>query len=81
MKKAQKALRKNNIGKIAIAATEALVNCEEVKQKEKLEAFIKLLVSDQEYIIDYRNRLNEQGYIVPADWRGLGAAESIVNKY
>ncbi|MFA6596021.1 MAG: ISLre2 family transposase [Bacilli bacterium] len=81
LKKAQKALRKNNIGKIAIAATEALVNCEEVKQKEKLEAFIKLLVSDQEYIIDYRNRLKEQGYKVPAEWRGLGAAESNVNKY
>lgn len=79
--KAQKVLKKNDIGTVAIAAAEALVGCEEPKQKEKLEAFIKLLISDQEYITDYRVRLKDKGYEVLAEWRGLGAAESNVNKF
>ena len=81
LSKAQRALKKNDVGSLAIVATEALVSCEDPKQKEKLEAFIKLLVSDQEYIVDYRVRLKEKGYEVLPKWRGLGAAESNVNKF
>lgn len=81
LRKAQKLLKKNDIGSLAIIATEALVGCEDPKQKEKLEAFIQVLASDHNYIVDYRTRLKQGGHEVLPEWRGLGAAESNVNKF
>ncbi len=79
--KANRALRKNEIGSLAIIVTESMIACEDDEQKEKMEAFNDLLVKDQEYIVDYRERLLKAGFDVPEGWRGLGAAESNVNKF
>lgn len=79
--KASEALRENDIGSLAIIVTEAMLACNDDEQKEKLKAFIDLLIEDQEYIVDYRVRLRTTGFEVPAEWRGLGAAESNVNKF
>ena len=81
LRKANRALRKNEIGSLAIIVTENMVACEDDEQKEKMEAFNELLVKDQEYIVDYRERLLKEGFDVPEEWRGLGAAESNVNKF
>lgn len=78
---AQKALAKNDIGTLAIVVTEARLSCDNIEQEEKLEALSELLMADQDYIVDYQVRLKKKGFPVPANWRGLGAAESNVNKF
>lgn len=81
LRKATRALKKNDIGSLSIAVTEAMLACNDDEQKEKLEALNNLLIKDQEYIVDYRIRLRKLGFEVSKEWRGLGAAESNVNKF
>lgn len=81
MRKARKALSQNDLGSLAIITTEALLGCRDTNQREKLEEFKDLLIRDQDSIIDYRVRLRNSGVCVPTGWRGLGAAESNVNKF
>lgn len=79
--RAQKALRENNMGILLQVVTQAWLDCKNVKQKEKIEELKDLLLADEEYIVDYRVRLKKEGFTVPIEWRGLGAAESNVNKF
>lgn len=79
--KAQRALRKNEMATLLCVVTEALLDCEDDKQKEKITELRDLLLADHEFIIDYRVRLKNSGFKVPEEWRGLGAAESNVNKF
>lgn len=81
LRKANKALKNDDMGSLAIIVTEAMLVCKDEGQKEKLSNFNDLLIEDQDYIVDYRTRLRKQGFEVPAEWRGLGAAESNVNKF
>ena len=74
LSKAQKALRKNEMATLLCVVTDALLNCKDEKQKEKITELRDLLLADHEFIIDYRVRLKEGGFTVPKDWRGLGAA-------
>ena len=79
--RAMKAFRRNDVGKLLTLVTVALVNCTDEDQKEKLGELHKMLLKNHEYIVDYRIRLKEKGIEVNKNWRGLGAAESNVNKF
>jgi hypothetical protein len=81
LRKADRALVKDDIGLLSIIATEAMVGCDDMEQKKRLKSFIDLLVANQDYIVDYRVRLKRAEMSVPRDWRGLGASESNVNKF
>lgn len=81
LRKAQRALRDNNIGTLLYVVTEAWTTCKDEARKEKLENLKDLILEDREYIVDYRIRLKEKGFEVCDKWRGLGAAESNVNKF
>ena len=81
LRKARNALRKNNMGDLLYVVTEAWVNCTDEKKKEELNKLKDHILEIHEYIVDYRERLRNEGFDVPAEWRGLGAAESNVNKF
>jgi len=81
LRKAKRALKDDDLGSLAIIVTEAMLVCTDEGQKEKLSNFNDLLIKDQDYIVDYRIRLRKQEFEVPDKWRGLGAAESNVNKF
>lgn len=78
--KSLKALTKNDMGTLLYVVTDAWANCTNEGKREELKELKELILKDHEYIVDYRERLRNQGFDVPADWRGLGAAESNVNK-
>jgi len=48
---------------------------------EDIVEFIKRLKPHQETVIDYRQRLAEKEYQIPEDLRGMGAAESNVDRF
>lgn len=81
LRKAQKALRKNDMGGLLCVVTEAWVDCTDEGKKEELNELKDLILKNHEYIVDYRKRLRDGGFDAPAEWRGLGAAESNVNKF
>ena len=78
---AHRALKANKMGSLLSVVTSAWVECEDTKRKEKLEELKDHLLGNHEYIEDYRIRLKRMGYEVPDNWRGLGAAESNVDKF
>lgn len=78
---AQRAFRKNDVGALLSIVTEAWVNCTDEEEKEKIGVLQKMLLKNHEYIVDYRVRLAEKGIAVNENWRGMGAAESNVNKF
>lgn len=81
LRRALDALDKNDMGTLLYIVTEAWSNCTDQERKEKLEDLKDTIFEDSAYIKDYRSRLKQKGFAVPDDWRGLGAAESNVNKY
>ncbi len=81
LRKANRALVKNDLPLLSSIITEALGCCNDVAQKEKLRDFKILLKDNGTYIIDYRVRLKNLGFPVSEKWRGLGASESNVNKF
>ncbi len=81
LKKALKALRSNDMMKLIWVVTEAWASCSDANKKEELEELRECLLENHEYIVDYRKRLRDQDIEVPEEWRGLGSAESNVNKF
>ena len=81
LRKARKALRNNDMGSLLYVVTGAWAACTDEVLKEKLEELKDLILKDKDYIVDYRVRLKEEGFEVCSKWRGLGAAESNVNKF
>lgn len=81
LKVAKKALRNDDITKLAIVVAEALREATDPKVIEKISSFLETVVEHQEAIRDYRKRLREDGYIVAPGWRSMGAAESNVDKF
>lgn len=81
LRKANSALRKNDVTALHSIITDALYCCTDEDQKEKLKEFEVILKGSCEYIVDYRVRLQELGFSVSEKWRGLGASESNVNKF
>lgn len=81
LSKANKALRANNMGSLLYIITAAWADCDDSHRKSKLEELKNTLLDNHEYIEDYRIRLVRDGFEVPDDWRGLGAAESNVDKF
>ncbi len=69
------------MGTLLYVVTEAWVACADEEQKEKLKELKDLIFKNHEYIVDYRVRLRDEGFEVCDTWRGLGAAESNVNKF
>ena len=51
------------------------------EQKDALARFAQLVATHQEAVVDYRIRLKEAGLEVPDTWRGMGAAESNVDRF
>ena len=81
LSQAMKALRKNDIGSLLYVVTATWANCRNTEEKEQLRLLKDSLLENSEYIEDYRVRLQRMGFEVPDNWRGLGAAESNVNKF
>lgn len=81
LRKALKALKADDLRTLHCVVTESHSQSENAVEKEGLAALCQRLLSNSEYIVDYRTRLREQGVEVPADWRGTGAAESNVNMF
>ncbi len=69
------------MGDLLYVVTEAWVNCTNEGKKEELNKLKTPILENHEYIVDYRVRLRDGGFDLPAEWRGLGAAESNVNKF
>ncbi len=51
------------------------------ERKDALARFAHLIANHQEAVVDYRQRLKEAGRKVPDTWRGMGAAESNVDRF
>lgn len=81
LKDAQRALRANDTGQLLCIVVKAWKNAPQGEQRDKLGELRDKLVENQEFIRDYRLRLKEAGYRVNPAWRGMGAAESNVNKF
>jgi len=81
LRKAQKALAEEDTGRLLCVVTEAYHRTREAAAKERLKALRENLINNHEHIRDYRQRLQEAGIKVSPAWRGMGAAESNVNKF
>ncbi len=53
----------------------------DLEKKKELQTFKNQLQKHNEATIDYRRRLESQGLEVSPTWRGLGAAESNVDRF
>lgn len=80
-RKSKRALDANDVHTVLETVTEALENAEDDKTTEKLEQVYRTLLRHEQSIRDYRVRLLEAGEAVDSTWRGLGAAESNVDKF
>lgn len=80
-RKAQRALASNDVHTVLETVTETLEEAVEEAAIEKLEQVHRTLLRHGEDIRDYRIRLLEAGEAVDPSWRGVGAAESNVDKF
>lgn len=80
-RKAQRALANNDVQTVLETVTEALEGVDDETTIEKLEQVRRTFLKHRESIRDYRIRLLEAGEAVDPSWRGVGAAESNVDKF
>ncbi len=73
------ALRDNDLDRLQGIIDQAKEKADKNNQR-KVQALIKLVEQNREYILDYRIRLNELGYSCEG-LRGLGSGESNVGKF
>ena len=81
LKEAERALNNNDMGQLLCIVMDAWKETPEGEQREKLAKLKDTLIKDHGYIRDYRLRLKEAGQKVNKSWRGMGAAESNVDKF
>ena len=72
---------KNNPRELLKTICEALAEAPNLEKKTELQTFKNQVQKHKEATIDYRQRLRLQGIKVPSTWRGLGAAESNVDRF
>jgi hypothetical protein len=77
--KAAQALRDNDLDRLILLIEEAIEVADKTKRRE-LEALKNLVVTNREFILDYRIRLAALGYTCQG-FRGLGSGESNVGKF
>ena len=78
---AMAALRVNDIDRVAGELGEARRESGPGPVSERQAQLEVALARDADKIVDYRVRLSQVGYQVPASWRGMGAAEATVKRY
>src|SRR5690625_2305615 len=81
LRKAMRALHQNDVRTVLETVTKALKDVTDEIALEKLEQVHRMLLRHGESIRDYRVRLLEAGEAVDSSWRGVGAAESNVDKF
>ncbi len=78
---AKAALERDDLAQFLIEVIEAEKAAVTVEERAEIGQLRELLVSLSEALRDYRVRLKEKGVAVDPTWRGLGAAESNVDKF
>lgn len=78
---AKGALERDDLARFLTQVAEAEKEAATAEERAEIGQVRELLVSLGEGLRDYRARLKERGVAVDPNWRGLGAAESHVDKF
>lgn len=80
-KQAREALERNDAQGVLNTLTTALREANDPADYEKIKELCRRFGTNPEVLRDYRVRLIEMGFDVDPGWRGMGAAESNVDKF